>query len=543
MNLVSVSGPLAVGVLGRKAVVGGCLLALAAAAEAQTIHHGPTPAFAAPPGAPSSAHTQAPDYFGIGQGWGDLDGDNCPELYVTSGGGANTLWRNGCDGTFDDVTPSALAFTDRESAGVAFADYDNDGDLDVYVLHRGANSLLRNDGNWVFLDVTATAGVGDPGQGETAAWGDYDEDGDLDLYVVNWYFEYDENSPLNRDGFYRNDGDGTFTDVSSWFDTPTLERPGFAASFVDYDNDGDLDLYVVNDKTQGNPLWRNNGAGCGGWCFEDVSVATGADRPAWAMGIAIGDYDNDGDLDFYYSSIAEAVLLENQWSQGNHAFIERSIAAGVSPNATSWGTVFFDYDNDGLLDLYLATFNEDPGRTNRLYRNLGDGTFADVSDASGCDDNRMSMGVAAGDYDGDGWVDLAVGNWGDGFELYRNQLGDGPASEGGGQWLRVRVEGGGPIDRDGLGTRVTLRTDDGRTQLRELRSGSSIGAGEEMVLHFGLGGASITGLDVLWLDGTAESLPIPAPNQVLDIRHPRAGEIFLDGFETGDTSRWFASVQ
>ncbi|MEO1087665.1 MAG: VCBS repeat-containing protein, partial [Acidobacteriota bacterium] len=174
---------------------------------------GVEPAFAEPPGAPATAHERAHDYFGIGQGWADLDGDGCPELYVTSGDGPNVLWRNRCDGTFEDVTGAPLAFLSHESAGVSFADYDNDGDLDIYVIHRGANSLLRNDGGFQFVDVTATAGVGDPGQGETAAWGDYDEDGDLDLYVVNWYFEYDDHSPLNRDGLYRNDGDGTFTDV------------------------------------------------------------------------------------------------------------------------------------------------------------------------------------------------------------------------------------------------------------------------------------------------------------------------------------------
>ncbi|MEO1087087.1 MAG: CRTAC1 family protein, partial [Acidobacteriota bacterium] len=197
-------------------------------------------------------------------------------------------------------------------------------------------------------------------------------------------------------------------------------------------------------------------------------------------------------------------------------------------------------DNDGWLDLYLATFDEDPGRTNRLYRNNGDGTFTDASDTSGCDDSGMTMGVAAADYDGDGWVDLAIGNWGDTFKLYRNQLGD--AAEGAGEWLRVRVEGGGPVDRDGLGTRVTVRTDDGASHLRDLRSGSSIGAGDEMVMHFGLGGASIIGVDVLWLDGTFQQFAPPASNQTIVVQHPRAGEIYRDGFESGDTSAWSAVV-
>ena len=292
-----------------------------AAGETAGLGKGPTLAFVQPSGGPATPHEIALDYLSTGQAWGDVDGDGCPDLYVTSGQGANALWRNRCDGTFEQVEAALLAFADRESGGVSFADYDNDGDLDLYVLQRGPNSLLRNRGDGTFEDVTAAAGVGEPGQGETAAWGDFDEDGDLDLYVVNWYYYYEENSPLNRDTLYRNEGDGRFTDVSAWFDRPTLERPGFAGSWVDYDNDGDLDLYVVNDKTQGNPLWRNEGPGCSGWCFTEVSVATGADRPAWAMGLATGDYDRDGDLDFYYSSITEAVLLENQISQGSESFI------------------------------------------------------------------------------------------------------------------------------------------------------------------------------------------------------------------------------
>ncbi|MEM8995394.1 MAG: VCBS repeat-containing protein, partial [Acidobacteriota bacterium] len=190
-------------------MAGACAAALLLAGTpgaAPAAASGVDPAFAAPPGMPATAHVQAPDYFGIGQGWADLDGDGCLDLYVTSGGGPNALWRSRCDGTFETVAGASHAFLTRESAGVSFADYDNDGDLDMYVIHRGANSLLRNDGGFQFVDVTAAAGVGDPGQGETAAWGDYDEDGDLDLYVVNWYFDYDDNSPLNRDGLYRNNG-------------------------------------------------------------------------------------------------------------------------------------------------------------------------------------------------------------------------------------------------------------------------------------------------------------------------------------------------
>ncbi|MEM9558381.1 MAG: CRTAC1 family protein [Acidobacteriota bacterium] len=486
----------------------------------------------APPTGVDQAHHAAPDYFSIGQAFGDVDRDGCPDLYLTDSAGTNSLWRGACDGSFTLWPDAASELAFGTSAGASFADYDNDGWLDLYVLQRGANRLLRNDGGTAFVDVTDAAGVGDPGQGQTAAWGDFDRDGDLDLYVVNWFFDYDVDSPLNRDGLYRNEGDGSFTDVSAWLTTEVLIRPGFAASFVDYDNDGDLDLYVVNDKTQGNALWRNDGAGCAGWCFTNVSVASGAHRPAYAMGLATGDYDNDGDLDFYYSSIAEAVLLENRTAQGSPTFVERSLEAGVSPDATSWGTVFIDYDNDGWLDLYLATMNAEPWRANRLYRNRGDGGFDDLSDASGCNDAGPTLGVAKADWDLDGRVDLVIGNFDIGYTLYRNQ------DSSGHRWLRVELEGGGPVDRDALGTRVSVRTDDGRMQLRELRSGSSLGAGDELALQFGLGAAMIDWVDVRWLDGTEQSFPAPATNQTLRLRHPFADRFFADGFETGDLTAW-----
>ncbi|MEM6795452.1 MAG: CRTAC1 family protein [Acidobacteriota bacterium] len=498
--------------------------------------------FRAQPGWQQPTHQIALDYLGTGQGWADLDSDGCPDLIVTSGTGGNSLWRGRCDGTFEQVLDPAVAQPQGESAGVSFADYDNDGDTDVYLLQRGQNRLLRNRGDGRFDDVTALAGVGDPGQGQSAAWGDFDFDGDLDLYVVNWFYYY-EITPLDRDGFYRNNGDGTFTDVSSWFDRPTLERPGFAASFVDYDNDGDLDLYVVNDKTQGNPLWRNDGAGCAGWCFTEVSVATGAARPAWGMGLAIGDYDHDGDLDFYYSSISEAVLLQNQISQGSDSFIERSIEAGVSPDlTTSWGTFFFDYDNDGWLDLYLATINsgEFGGQTDRLYSNSRDGTFADVSEVSGCSDTSFTVGAAMADYNLDGWVDMVVGNYGEHFQLFENRLGANGSEN---RWLRVHVEGGGPVDRDALGTRVVVHTSDGLSHLREKRSGSSIGAGDERILHVGLGTADITGIDVRFLDGETLQLGPVTPGQVLTVRHPRWDELLVDDFESGDTMRWSSTQQ
>ncbi|MEM1204374.1 MAG: FG-GAP-like repeat-containing protein [Acidobacteriota bacterium] len=480
-------------------------------------------------------HHAGVDYLVTGQAWGDVDRDGCADLYLTDNVGPSTLLRNRCDGTFEPSPLAAdVALPGAESGGAVFADYDNDGWLDLYVINRGANTLLRNRRGLGFDDVTSTAGVGDPGQGQTAAWGDFDNDGDLDLYVVNWFYFYQLNHPFNRDGLYRNEGDGTFTDISFLLDDVKLQYPGFSASFLDFDNDGDQDLYVVNDKHRGNPLWRNDGPGCGGWCFTDVSVATGAFRPAFAMGLAVGDYDGDLDLDLYYSSIAEAVFLENQTSQGSATFIERSLDAGVSPEATSWGTFFFDYDNDSWPDLYLATMNLEPEKSNRLYRNLGDGTFADVSAGCGADDNGLTYGTARADIDRDGHVDMVVGNRDAGYDVYRNLGAHGAANH----WLRVILVGGGEVNRDGVGARVHLDLDNGRTLMQDLRTGSSHGAGNELALHFGLGTAQIRAIEVRWPDGLVQPVPVPAVDSELEVRHPRWADVFGDGFEGGDLLAW-----
>jgi hypothetical protein len=491
----------------------------------------PSTSFSNPQFTPESgqvigSHVRAVDYFGTGQAFADVNGDGCPDLYVAVGVGANTLFFGDCSGEFVPSTDPAVALATGTSSGVSFADYDNDGDPDLYVTQREGDVLLQNQGDGSFLNVSAASGVGDPGQGQTASWGDYDQDGDLDLYVVNWYYNYLQNSPLTRDGLYRNDS-GVLVDVSFLLDETTLRRPGFSASWSDLDLDGDLDLYVVNDKTQGNALWRNDGPGCGGWCFHDVSVESGAFRPASGMGLAIGDYDRDGDFDLYYSGINEAVLLQNRLESGSLEFVEASTSAGVSPEAVGWGAVFVDFDNDGWEDLYLATMNSEPDAANRLYMNRGDGAFDDVSSSSGASHTGETMGVAYADFDLDGWIDLAIGNMDEDYRLFRNMTGATSANN----WLRVRLNGGGPVDRDALGSRIVLHTVDGAMMVRELRSGSSLGSGDEAIAHFGLGDSTVQTLCVRWLDGSITRHDAVAGNQTITLVHPRHDEVLRDGFE------------
>lgn len=473
-------------------------------------------------------------YMAAGSAWADYDRDGWVDLFVTGNLDPNVLYRNKGDGAFSVSDFSeTLSLPDIPSGGAVWADYDNDGWRDLYVLNMGPNKLFRNLEGAGFADVTLAAGVGDNGKGTTAAWGDYDEDGHLDLYVTNWscYPECElADHSRSRDALYHNNGDGTFTDVSGLLGFEPMLGAGFAVSWLDYDDDRDLDLYVVNDKVInpiGNILWRNDGAGCAGWCFTNVSVAAGADSTVHGMGLASGDYDNDGDLDLYFSNMVGAmVLLENQ---GDGTFENSAAKAGVAYRtgaSVGWGTAFFDYDNDGWLDLYLAAtgvtavtsiggrqldspdalYGMPPEYTagglhfvypDMLYHNERDGSFRALDQRLFNGESKASMGFSTADYDRDGRVDFALTWWNDGHGLFQNTSYAGRTNN----WVTFELEGGGTIDRDAIGTRLTVVASDGLSQTRELKSGSSLGAGNEMLLHFGLGDAEIKRVVVSWLNG------------------------------------------
>lgn len=458
-----------------------------------------------------------------GQAWGDYDNDGDEDLYLTDNLGPNTLYRNLGDGTFEVSALSAeVSLPNAKSGGATFVDYDNDGDQDLLVVNDGLDSLFENTGS-AFMDVSLTAGMVGTGIGESAAWGDFDQDGFLDLYVAN-YHKANPDDPVNQDRFYRNDGDGTFTEVSGLLDPELMKRPAYAVTFLDYDNDGDPDLYVVNDKEAGNVLWRNDGPGCGTWCFTDVSVISGADRPADGMGIAVGDYDLDGDWDLYYSGTAEQILLQSRVAQGQNSFIEVSDAAGVNFVAGGWGVMFVDFDHDGWEDLYLATFDSLPERSNRVYQNTGSGSFVDVSATSGASNGGTSMGVAYADYDRDGRMDLVLGNYNDGYYLYRN-------TSTAGDWLSVKLLGRGPVNRDAVGALAVLELSDGRFLRRRVHIGSSFGSDHQRAMHFGLGSADPVALTLTWPDGTVEVIQELPQNQEIVRSYPLSEMIITSGFE------------
>ena len=443
----------------------------------------------------------------IGQAWGDFDNDGWADLYVTDPAGPNSLYRNNGDGTFArSPLGEQVSLPQAHSAGATWADFDNDGWRDLFVANWGADALFRNDGGQRFVNITAHAGLRDSGNTKSASWGDFDNDGFLDLYLANWSCYPKCGRPMEGDAdkLYRNNGDGTFTDVSAYLGG-SLNGAGFIASFNDYDNDSDADLYLVNDEWVngiGNKLWRNDGPGCGGWCFTQVARAAGAEARLFGMGLAVGDYDNDGDLDYYYSNVGPMELLQNQ---GDGTFREVAQAAGVQgANYIGWGAVFLDYDNDGWRDLYLAvadTTDHKDIAANQLFRNNADGTFTEVACDTEASDVRPSLGVAYADYDRDGWVDLAVGNMDEGYRLYRNQTGATTSNH----WLALELVGAGRVNRDAVGARVHIATDGGPAQMQEVINGSSLGAGNELAQYFGLGSARRATVTIRWPDGSWQS--------------------------------------
>jgi hypothetical protein len=439
--------------------------------------------------------------YGPGQAWADVDGDGLLDLLAAAGTLPTRIMINQGDGSFAPWAHDGALAALTNVGGVSLIDYDNDGDADVFVLRPGPNALLRNDAGVGLVDVTVEAGVGgEPfGHGISAAWGDYDGDGWLDLYVAN--------TMLEPDILYHNEGDGTFTDVSP------LVAPGpyqtFGATWLDYDDDGDPDLYLVIDKQEGNELWRNDGEGCGGWCFVEVAAEVGADHQICGMGVAVGDYDGDLDLDLSFTDYDAHHLLRNEQSAGQDAFTDVSVAAGVSARELGWGVFFFDYDLDGWLDLHVVNGSPIEGAHNRLHRNRGDGTFEDVSASCDCSELGSSFGTSYADYDEDGAVDFVVAVRDEGHHLLHNT-----ARWPDRHWLTVDLRGGGPVNRDGVGARVWVTTTDGRTLMQEVKAGSSVASANMRRLHFGLGLAQVDEIAIRWPDGLLEHPAPPAVDQV-----------------------------
>ena len=464
-----------------------------------------------------------------GAAWGDADGDGDLDIYVPAGYSDAELWIND-DGAFTDEA-AELGVTNEGSAGrgAVFADYDNDGDEDLYVVNDHANRLYRNDGAEGFVDVAGAAGVDDAGAGASASWGDYDGDGWLDLYVANWgRCSADNTLTYSPDVLYHNEGDGSFTNVTALIDdVPGIGGAGYIAAWFDYDDDGDEDLYLGNDfagpRPLPNVLWRNDGEGPGGqWRFTDVSVDSGAGLSLSTMGIAIGDYDRDLDFDVAMSNIRASVLLRNQ---GDGSFADRGRVARVARPiqqanhvSITWGTGFSDLNNDGWEDLYFAGGRIMAGsefvQNDALFANLRNGTFADLSAPSRAAIPGISRGVAFADYDRDGRVDLFVVDSDSPPKLLRNLTPRGPR-----HWLEVDPVGT-LSNRSGCGAVITLRLPSGAKLMRQAFCGSvSLGSGGDPAVHFGLGPAeAVDWLKIEWPSGTTQTIDDPQIDSLITVQ-------------------------
>jgi hypothetical protein len=498
-----------------------------------------------------------PEDNGSGLAWGDYDGDGWPDLYVVHHQGANRLFHNNRDGTFRDVTAAAgVGDPDGFGMGATWVDYDNDGRLDLYVTNRGPNRLYRNNGDGTFTDVAAKAGVALGGWSMGAAWGDYDRDGHIDLYVC-CYVTYDSDGreapapagataasdaaafevpfTLNPNSYspqpnhlFRNRGDGTFVDVTAQAGVADPDGRSMAASFVDLDGDGWLDLYVNNDVSP-DRLYHNGGADAPGEpvAFLDDSAMTGTADSRGSMGLSVAEV---GDLDGHADGLPDLfithwVTQENALYQslvmpnGRLEYRDKSRPYGlaeISIDRVGWGSAFVDLDLDGRID--IATVNgstleqtEHPAllRPEAMFLFTSDGTrFHDVSALAGEATARKynARGLAAADYDGDGRVDLAISTNEGRVILLHND------SRTTNRSLKVLLKGPAAA---AFGAKVEVRAG-GRHQVRWWGADVSYLSMHAAELVFGLGAAPTADEVVVhWTDGRTSTLPHVAAGVVV----------------------------
>jgi len=491
----------------------------------------------------------------------DYDNDGWLDIYLLNGStfaamkGQEAppramLLHNNHDGTFTDVTDKAGVANERWGFGVAIADYDNDGWPDIYVANYGKNRLYHNNHDGTFTDVAEKAGVALGGWSTSPTWGDYDHDGLLDLFVPG-YVKFDLDHPPiagqgaippnfcqfrgiavmcgprglpgEPDHLFHNNGDGTFTDVSvraGVFDPAGYY--GLGAVFVDVDDDGWLDLAVANDSVP-NYLYRNRHDGT----FEDISYASGFalsedGREQASMGIAVGDYNRDGKVDLFTTTFSDdyKTLYRND---GGGSFTDVTFRAGLATPTIpflSWGTAFIDFDNDGLLDLFIANGHvypqvdlQDWGTTwaerPQLFRNLDGSKFQEVPPAtgSGLADVIAARGAAFGDLFNDGQMDVILNNLDSKPALLRNIV------HNDNHWLTLKLIGGPKSPRDAIGAKVFL-TAGGVRQRVDTISGGSYLSSSDLRPHFGLGSAKkIDSIEIDWPSGLKQRLDVATLNR------------------------------
>jgi hypothetical protein len=500
-----------------------------------------------------------PETMVAGVGLLDYDNDGYLDILLVNGAAIpslqketpkywNRLYHNNHDGTFTDVTEKAGVAGIGYGMGVAVGDYDNDGWPDIYVVNVGKNQLLHNNGNGTFTDVTDKASVGGgllDGKkmwSVSAAWVDYNNDGLLDLFVSN-YCKWEVNKdpycgptpklraychPNNYanlpNTLYRNNGDGTFTDVSAETGIAKYLGKGMGVAIADYDHDGFIDIFVANDNHP-NFLFHN----LGGKKFEEVALESGvayaqSGSALSGMGVDFKDVDNDGRPDLWHTAVENESfpLFHNA---GGGQFVEQTLSAqlAVTRTMSGWGNGIVDFDNDGWKDLFVARSNvldniaqfsnrkyEEP---NSVLRNLGNGKFQDVSSQAGADFQIAAphRGVAFGDIDNDGRIDAIVTVLNGSLEYFHN------ISKSSNHWITLSLVGK-KSNRMGLGAQVRITGEDGKIQYNEATTAVGYACSSDSRIHFGMGGSRlIRELEVTWPGGARQLVRDVRADQILKI--------------------------
>ncbi|MCA9734517.1 VCBS repeat-containing protein, partial [candidate division KSB1 bacterium] len=434
----------------------------------------------------------------------DFNNDDLLDIGFTVKTARNFLFINRGNGHFDEIATAAglNKRTDQRIRGMSVADYDNDGDLDVYLTAGRASQFYRNNGDLTFTDVTKAAGVEDFGNGLIASWGDYNRDGFIDLYVSNW----DD----SRHALFKNKGDGTFKNVTQEAGLGN-DANNHVGLWLDFDNDGDLDMFVSRAFYKLFRLWRNNGDGT----FTNIAGRAGLECDVFGQGSTTADYDNDGFLDIYVASCYERNILFH--NNGDGTFTNIAGQAGVDGSGRSVDCVSGDFNNDGWMDIYVGNYDWNPGDPdyggnpegyNRLYWNNGNETF--TNDPGITADRSRTIGSSIGDLNNDGFDDLYTVNSSTLNKLYENK---GNSNN----WLQIQLQGV-KSSRDAIGTRIELEIN-GKKRIKEISGASGYCSHSSLIQTFGLGSANnVDRITIKWISGTVDELNNITVNQRLKLK-------------------------